>query len=291
LQHLLYGALALIAVMAVACGGDKESQDGPTAQPESASASAPTETDDSSDDSADPPVEASGGSRAGDGIGTLFNSVFSSGLNGGGAPTLGGGDESLKQFLPADADLPAGFIPIGAFTFRAAASSSEFGAMDMAMAMALNADPSAIGPGDQPDLSSLQMLMAMVIRPEDLQALGEAFESIEGLSPEDIEEEINSNLGDFQGMEVSRFEVLDADGLGDGSFGMEMTIDMSGFAGALGGFGGAGAPDIGVMTMRMYMFGQGDHIGAVMRVGFAETLDDVATDKALAELMAEKLGA
>ena len=96
----------------------------------------------------------------------------------------------------------------------------------------------------------------------------------------------------MQGFEVTRFEVLDASGLGDGGFGMEMTIDMSGFVEALGGVGGgAGAPEFGVMTMRMYMFGSGDYMGAVMRMGFADTLDGAGEDLEIAEVIEGKLGA
>lgn len=285
-KHLLIGALALVAVLAVACGGgDKKPNADPTERPHTTRTAEPTGV------SSEPTEDAS--SDRGGGIGTLFNTAFSSGLSGGfgggSVPGLGTGDESLKQFLPADSDLPEGFTPFGAFTFSTPPGSSEFGAMDMAMAMAVKGDPTTLR-GGSPDLSTMQMLMAMVVRPEDLQELGEAFEGIEDLDPQEIQDEINSSMTAMQGFEVTRFEVLDASGLGDGGFGMEMTVDMSGFTDILGSLGASeGAPDLGAMTMRMYMFGEGDHMGAVMRMGFADSLGGAAEDFEIAGIIAEKL--
>lgn len=290
MKHLLIGALGLVAVIAIACGGgDKKPTAEPTERP--APRSEATLPRASSTIEIGSPTEEISSGRSGEGIGSLFNSVFSSGLSGGlggAVPGLGAGDESLKLFLPPDADLPDGFTPTGSFTFSAPAGTSEFGAMDMAMTMAVKGDPTTLG-GASPDLSSIEMLMAMVIRPEDLQELGVAFESVEDLDPEDIQEEINGSLAGMQGIEVTRFEVLDASGLGDGGFGMEMTIDMTGFTEIFGALGGQGAPELGAMTMRMYMFGSGDHMGAVMRMAFAETVDGAAEDFGIAEIMAGKL--
>jgi hypothetical protein len=287
MKRILICSLAIAMLLAVACGGGDKKSAEPTEKPAATAAR--------SEKTAVPTAEATkeASSRSGEGIGALFTSVFSTGLSGGGpGAALGGGDESLKAFLPAESDFPSEFTPFGTFTFSAPASSSELGAVDMAMTMAMKGDPSAFGSADPSniDLSSIEMLMAMVMRPEDLQAIGEAFDDIKDLDPEDIQDEIDSGLSGIEGFEVKSFEVLDTDGLGDGGFAIEMTIDMSGFASIFGALGGEDAPDISVMTMRMYMFGRGDHIGAVMHMGFSEDLGgSAADDLGLAEVIDGKL--
>jgi hypothetical protein len=292
----------MLTLLAVACGGgDKKSE--PTSKPAdrpTATAEAdPTEAAEptakaSATAKAEPTEEASNEGGGGDGVSALFSTVFSNGFSGGGsAAGLSGGDESLKAYLPEDSDFPSGFTPFGSFTFSAPADSSELGAVDMAMTMAMKGDPAALAGATDPseiDFSSIEMLVAMVMRPEDLQSLGDIFGEIEDFDPETLQEEIDSGFQGMEGFEVTNFDVLDASGLGDGGFGMEMTIDMSGFSSLFGALGGGDdAPTLEAMTMRMYVFGKGDHIGAVMRMGFTDSLDDDGSDVELAEIIDGKL--
>ncbi|HLB23604.1 MAG TPA: hypothetical protein VJP07_05880 [Dehalococcoidia bacterium] len=293
MKHSLIVWLAAASIVAAACGGGDKAAE-PTKRP----APTPEATLPKAEATvavAEPTEGAS--TRASDGAGTVssvFSSLFQGGTSGG--STLrgaGGGDESLKAYLPSEDDFPSDYTPFGSFTYSTPAGSSDLGAMDMAMTMAMKGDPSTFGSVDDPsqlDFSSLEMMIAAVIRPEDLQSLGDAFADMTGMSPESIEDEINSAIGDIEGFEVTRFEVLDASGLGDGGFGMEMTIDMSGLAEMLGALGaGEDAPGLEAMTMRMYVFARGDYMGAVMRIGFSDGLGDGAADLDLAKTIDEKL--
>jgi len=301
LNRYLMVLAALFAIGLTACGGDKKSDPPaePTDRPE-ATAEAPNDdaedgsgaeddADAGADDDADD-GETSSGSGA---VSDLFGSVFSNGFSGGGAAAgLGGGDESLLALLPESSDFPSGYTSLGEMTFSAPAGSSELGAVDMAMTMAMKGDFGGLSGASDPsdiDFSSIEMMVAMVMRPEDLRELGDAFGEIENLDEDDIQDEINRSLGGVDGFEVERFEVLDADGLGDGGFGMEMTIDMSGFAGLFGALGGEDAPTFAAMTMRMYIFGRGDYIGAVMRIGFSDSLGGDSEDLDIAEIIDQKL--
>lgn len=303
LNRYLMILAALFAIGLTACGGGDKKDDPPadTGRPE-ATADAPADDgDDKGEDDADAgdsddAEDADGGgdssSRSG-AISDLFGSVFSNGLSGGGAAVgLGGGDESLLALLPETSDFPTGYTSLGEITSSAPAGSSELGAVDIAMTTAVKGDFADLAGATDPsevDFSSIEMMVAMVMRPEDLQALGEAFGEIENLDEDDIQDEINRSLSGTEGFEVERFEVLDASGLGDGGFGMEMTIDMSGFAGVFGALGGEDAPAFAAMTIRMYIFGRGDYVGAVMHIGFSDSLGGDGDDLDLAEIIDEKL--
>ncbi len=280
-----------------ACGGGDKKAAGPTERPAATAESdqpKATATARATATAVEPePTEHASG-KTSDGVGTVssvFSSLFQTGTGGGaGMRGLGDGDESLKAYLPADSDFPDGYMSVGAMTFSSPAG--DLGAIDMAMTMAMKGDPDMFTGGDPSgiDLSSIEMIMAAVMKPEDLQALGDALSQMEGLTTEDIQEEMDTVLGDMEGFEVQRFEVLDASGLGEGGFGMEMTVDLSGLDELIGAFGGGeDAPEIGSMTMRMYVFGRGDYMAAVMRFGFSDSLTSDGADLDLAGIMDAKL--
>jgi hypothetical protein len=289
LNRSLSIAVLLVTLVAVACGsGDKRAAE-PTKQPAAPSeASEPRAT---ATTKAEEPTKEAAGEGSGDALSSLFGSVFQGGLSGSGSASgLGTGDESLKAFLPSEADFPDGYFNLGSFTFSAPGDTA-LGATDMAMTMAMKGDPSALagaGAGDV-DFSQIEMLMAMVMRPDDLRALGGAFDDIKNMDPEDIEDEINSSIGEMEGFELQRFAVLDAAGLGEGGFGLEMTIDMTALSGIFGQLGGPDAPKLEAMSMRMYLFGRGDYVGAVMRIGFADSLGGGGEDLDMAHVIDGKL--
>lgn len=283
---MMRGLLSLTVVCAMfgalACGGDKP-RTAPTSTPTEEGGSAPAVTATKPAATAEPDDEPQS-SGAGGGIAGVFGSLLASGLNGPGGSGLVGGDESLKAFLPSESDLPDGYAPMGTFTFSTPDGISEGGAMDIAAMMAVKGD--LMSPED---LSGVEMLMAMVIRPEDLQEIGAAIESIEEMSAEEIEDEFRAGAGDFGGMELKSVRVLEADGLGEGGAGFEMTIDMGGLFDLFGGGGGDVPAGLSTMSMRMYFFGRGDYAGAVMRIAFADGFSGDADELGLARIIDAKL--
>ena len=126
----------------------------------------------------------------------------------------------MKALLPSAGEFPAGFIPFGEFGFSTPDGVSQGGKIDMAMSMAIAGDIDVANP----DLSSVGMLMAMVMKPEDLQDLGDAFGAIDDLDPDQMEDEILAGMrqgaaGALNGVELTDVQVFKLDDLGDGGFG------------------------------------------------------------------------
>jgi hypothetical protein len=273
-------------VLLAACGGDKQTAE-PTERPRATATAVEPE-----------PTERAA-REVGDGVGrgtvgSVFSTLFKAGTGGPGTSTLGlgQGDESLKAYLPDASDFPDGYTPLGSSTFSAPADASDLGAIDMAVTLAVKGDPGTFTSGDPSDvdLSSIEMVIAAVIKPEDLQALGDAMGSLEGLSAEDIQDQMDAAFGELEGFKLQRLEMLDASGLGDGGFGMELTIDVSGLTSLAGAFGaGEDVPQFSSMTMRIYVFGRGDYAGAVMRFAFSDSLPGDSLDIDLARIVDEKL--
>lgn len=277
-RSLLIIALAATLAFAAACGGgNSEPNTAPTStattargddEPEATS----TPADDDDDD------EAAGQS----GLSSIFGSVLGGGLSGG-AGAVGTGDPDLKRFLPAASDFPDGYTPFGEFTFSSPDGISADGKIDIAMTMAVSGDVTQ----EQPDLSQMGIMMAMVMKPEDLQDLGSAFDDLKDLDREDIENEIAAGLGDLEGFDLEDWQVLDAD-FGEGGFGIQMTMGLGQFADIFGGAGsGVDVPE--AMTMRMYLFAQGDHMAATLRMSFSDSLPPDSAERAIAEAIVAKL--
>jgi hypothetical protein len=281
-------ALLALLLLGSACigGGDKA----PSAP---ATRAAPEATATVAGGAANDPDEGDDASASSDtgAIDTVFESLLGGGLSGasGSGGSLEPGDPALKALLPSADEFPAGFVPFGEFTFSTPDGVSEAGKIDLAMSMAIAGDIDVANP----DLSSVGMLMAMVMKPEDLQDLGDAFGAIDDLDPDQMEQEILAGMrqgagGALNGVELTDVQVFKLDDLGDGGFGMQMTMDMSG---RIGGFGGASgeAPPFDSMTMRMYIFAHGDYVGATMRLGYSDTLPPADDELALARVIDGKL--
>jgi hypothetical protein len=245
---------------------------------------APTEAPPTVAATATKPATTATPARSGRKGSSLFSSVFSNALSSSSGPNassgLGEGDPALKRFLPATGDFPSGYTPLGEFTVRAPDGISEAGGMDMAATMAMSGDVS-----DPSDLSHVGMMMAMVIHPDDLTSLGQAFDEFRNLSQEDLEDALASGAGDTP-FTFTDARVLDVSGLGEGAAGIQMTMDL-GELGALFGARGSGAPS--AMTVRMYMFGRGEYVGATMRMSFSDTIPDDGDDLRLAHAVDDKL--
>lgn len=140
------------------------------------------------------------------------------------------------------------------------------------------------------DPSKVGILMAMAMKPDDLQSLGDAFSQFKNLSRQDLEDAMKQGIGDTKGFAIKDVRVLDVNGLGDGAAGFQITMDLSGLMNAFGGSAQtSGAPQLSSMTMRMYMFARDDYAGAVIRMGFSDTLADDVDELALARVIDGKL--
>lgn len=279
MKRMLLPLIAAMAVAAACGGGDKKpAASAPTDQPAATATAEPT---------AQPtPTKKTAPAKDEKAVGGVFNSLFSGALSGGEAPTgsagLGQADPKLSTYLPADDEFPAGFAPMGEFSFRVPDGISTNGKMDMAAKMAFS------GGIASKDLSKMGILMAMVLKPDDLQSLGGAFDDIKDLDPQDLKDTFRQSAGGAGGFDITDVQVLDSRGIGDGSAGIQMTIDVGSLAGAFSGVGAVdGSP--GVITMRMYIFSRGDYAGAVLRMAFTNSLPDDGKELALAHIVDRNL--
>lgn len=297
MNRILLAFVAMLTIFAFACGGD----DGPKASPTSTPRSEePAETPDSDSDDGGSPTEESDDDESTssdeDGnIGSLFGSVLGGGLGGatggGGDPDFAfGADPELGKFLLTDADVPAGYSSFGEFSFKVPDGISETGGGQASMAMFMSGDPSAIASGD---VSGMEMLMSMAMKFDDLSDLESSLGECAETSDEDLRDAFNAGGGELPlGVELSDIQLLDTGSLGDDACAISIKMDMSNFFDSMGGFGAGaeGAPEIGIIEMRMYMFAQDDKMGALMRMGFGDGALDAGLDElGLAETMKSRL--
>lgn len=304
MKRALFSLVIVMASAAAACGGgDKKS---PTAEPAastekpaaSATAKVASKTPGSSKTATAGKSATPGtSSKSEKTISGLFGSLFSSALSGApdasGAGGLGEGDPSLAKYLPANSDLPDGYTPQGQFNFRAPDGISDSGGIDVSAEIASTGDPS-----DKTDFSKAGMLMAMVLKPDDLQSLGEAFDSIKSLNEQDLKDTLAEGAGggDSSLVLIKNVKVLEAPGLGDGNVGFQMTIDLSAIASIFSGLAGDAtpapdAPDLSklAITMRIYLFARGDYAGGILRMAFSDSLANDVDEVALAKIIDNKL--
>lgn len=289
-------ALLLLLVAAVACGnGDKPS----TANRNDAGA-APTSTATATGDDADEPSDGTDSSDMEptsadtNPLGGVFSTLFEGALTGpdlfAGDAQIGEGDPALLDYVLKAGEFPSGFTPFGEFTFRVPDGISEGGGVDMAASMAYSGDIESDVPAEGGGF-----IMSMVLRPDDLTALGDMFESTGELSEQELRDALMQGTGEIPGFGFKDVQVLDTDGLGEGAFGFALTMDLSGIAEAFGGFADATQTaeidQIPEITMRMYMFGRGDYAGAIMQMAFGQGGAADADALALAKLIDAKLQA
>jgi hypothetical protein len=168
-----------------------------------------------------------------------------------GSATMGTPDPTLAAALLTAGDLPGGFMDGGSFGMS---MPTEGGTVDLAMSMFMSGDI------DSGEFDAMVMSAVMALPPEALAELeGEDF----ALSDDDLDE-IESMIGETDlGVGIGDIAVLDAAGLGDGGFGMHMTMDFAGLFGALG------APEednpfADGISMDMFAFIDGDQMRMVI---------------------------
>lgn len=246
LAFLLLPLLLLLA--ACTGGGDKNgSSDTDDAQPPSSDAAA-TATDDSGAavEATDTVTgEDSGDAGGGDPFAVLNPFDVLSGLNG--SPSVGEPDPALAASLLTAGDLPDGFTNMGSYGYS---MPSEVGNVDLAASIFSS------GAVESGEFNAMVMSAAMTLPPEALDQMA-GFE----LSEDDLGE-LESLAGDA-GLGFADIEVLDASGLGDGGFGMRMTMDIADMLGGLGASDSENPLPDGI-AMDMYGFLDGDQMRMVI---------------------------
>ncbi|HXK34290.1 MAG TPA: hypothetical protein VNM91_09780 [Dehalococcoidia bacterium] len=267
--------VAALAALLVACGGDQAPPRGAggAAEPDGASIVSDREGPGARDSSA---------------LQGLFASVFG-GVSGADAATLAGESAaSLEAYLPAYDDLPDGFLPLGAYSFAAPATNGA--ATDMAVLMAMRGGADQADPS-QVDLAGVEILAAMVLRPED-GGIGAAFEEAASMSAEEIERAFVAGTGGVSGLEIRDFRVIDTGDLGEDSFGIQLSVNLALFNDLFSSLAPDGdVPQLAGMTTRMLIFRRGEHIGTVSRISFTDRLGGEDEDRWLAAIVDGKLPA
>jgi hypothetical protein len=270
---------AAVLIVATGCtGGDESTAGDASPTPEAVATRTP--------DAPQPTPGADNGDedRA---LAPVLRSVLGGGLGDAGAAAGGlePGDPALKALLPSAGEFPDGFVPFGEFAFKASDGISADGKIDMAMTVAMSRD---LRPTD---VSDAGILIAMVMHPEDLQDLGSALNSINDLDPAALEDEVRRGIGASgnTGADVRDVQVFPVTGIGDGGFGMQVTLGLNGASGQAGAL--PGALGIDEMVMRVHIFARGDYMGAVIRMGYSDTLPPSDAELALARATDAKLAA
>ena len=186
---------AAVALLAAACGGgDKKSGAHPGAEghrprrqlratPEAATTRSTTS------------------SQAGEKtIGSVFGTLFSSGVLGGGSgadgvsPQFAPGDPALEKYVLAADDLPDWLHAVQQTgSVRVPDGLSTAGKGDVAMSIATKGDVKADDP------RGTVMLMSMAMKFDDLQDLGAALDDAQGITEEQLRDAIEQNTGSIPG--------------------------------------------------------------------------------------------
>lgn len=215
-------------------------------------------------------------------LGSIFGTLFSSGaLSAASNPAadpanLPPGDPALKQYVLKEGEFPAGYAGYNEFSSLVPDGLSTAGKIDVAASMVMRGDLTADDP------SGVGVLMSMAMKPQDVQSLGEAFDTAQGLTDQNLQDSVSGAIGTLGGVKLTDARVLDAPGLGDGAFGMSFSMNLDQIAEAFAGEGDA--TPIPNLNMRLYIFARGDYIGGIIDMSFgsgAAPVDDLALARAV----------
>ena len=255
-----------LALLAAACGGGGDTDTSTKADPP-ASISDDTDTIDTDTDETISADTGEGNAGASDLLSTLNPLELLGSI--GDPGTSQDVDPALKKALLSADDLPSGFFSFGDFSFS---MPTDYGDMDMAASMFMSGDIA----GDE--FGPMVMSAAVALPPEALDEFGDLSE-LQQLTEADLAA-LEAEAGG-----LAEIELLDASGLGDGGFGMRMTMDLGGLVGAFGG-SDVEAEAAGIV-MEMYGFFVGDQmLMVVVMWPLDQPLDVDALD--LAERMEAK---
>lgn len=261
LRRLMLAFLPL-ALLAAACGGGGDSDTSTKADP-------PTSISDDTDTDETVSADTDEG-RAG--AGDLLSSLNPLELLGSiGDPAVSQDvDPILKQALLSADDLPSDFFSLGDFSFNTA---TDFGDMNMVATMFMSGDFAG------EEFGAMVMSAAMALPPEAIDEFGELSE-LQELSEADLAA-LEAEAGG-----LADIELLDASGLGDGGFGMRMTMNLGSLVGAFGP--PADETEVPGIVMEMYGFFVGDQMLMVVVMWPLDQPPDVDALE-LAERMAAKV--
>lgn len=253
--------LLCLALFVAACSSEKSSP--PASRPDAAEE--PTAVDDSTtladSDPAGNPFLA--------GLNPL---ELMSGLEG---LSAGPADPKLASLLLETSDLPPGFVTLGEF---GATVTSEYGDVNLATNVFTNGDPES---DDLAAMGTMVMSAAIALPPEAVEDLQQTTDEF---SQEDLEQ-LLVEAGDVGGF--FNVELLDASGLGDGGFGMRLTMDLGDLASAFG------APEekaeAAAIVMETFVFQRGERMLMVL-TAWPEGQSSEADARELAEALDEKAG-
>jgi len=275
-KKLVIFAGALLIVLAVACGSDKEpssekDQGDATAVATKAVATKAAAT------KAAPTREATKEADGGDSAGALEPlSFLTSGMFGGEAEgaVLGTADPDLASLLITSGDLPP--------SFNAAGGDMGFsmdlpeGTTRMAMRTFMQGDPNAS------EMAPTVVSAAMAMPPAALDEFDSQLAELDRMSIEEIQEAMGG--ASMLGIEFKEFDVEKVS-LGDGGFSMHMVMDMSGLVEGLGELAEEGMGDFPTgFAFDMYIFRQGDNVLMAMTM-LSEGQGSPVDAASLAEIM------
>ncbi len=189
---------AAVALLAAACGGG-DKKPAPTQAPKDTPAASASATPEAAT------TRSAASGQAGEKtLGSVFGTLFSSGVLGGGSgadgvsPQFAPGDPALEKYVLAASDLPDGFTVEQTGSVRVPDGLSTAGKGDVAMSIATKGDVKAEDP------RGTVMLMSMAMKFDDLQDLGAALDDAQGITEEQLRDAIEQNTGSIPGLGLYR---------------------------------------------------------------------------------------
>jgi len=278
LRKLAYILLPLALLFMAACS-DGSGTGTKTSTPTATTSAAPTDT---ASDGAQPttaigdtdtdPIDSGGGdANGGDALLRTLNPMELFIAASSGEPSTAPDDPALQAALLTQDDLPGDFISLGDFSYN---MPTAFGDLHMAAAMFASGEFEG---------GSMVMSAAIAVAPDKIDELGDPSE---WGSATQADLERMQGIFEDSGIGLTEFNLLDAEGLGDGGLGFHLTMDLGALIGAFGPPDEADLFAEGI-SMDMYMFLRGDRMLMTIVMWPAGTPSGV-DGHALAERMDER---
>ena len=190
---------------------------------------------------------------------------------GGLSTSFGEVDPTLEAALIRQDDLPDGYVPFDVFTFTI---PDDAGEIELVGRMFSTGDTES---EDLADMGSMVMSVVMALPPGSVDELAD----IQNMEAEF--EQLQAEIGE---MGFGELKLLDASDLGDGGFGMHMSLDFGGLFGALMSPDEADTLDAGI-SMDMYLIPRGERVLMLM-VMWPSSQPSGVDARSLAETMDER---
>lgn len=285
LRKLGFMILPLALVLVAACGsgstaekkGAAQATVEPTVSPPAATATVAT-VPTPAPTPAPAPTKAAAAQSGGNPLFGSFSPFQMLGAGLGSAPGgLAADDPALSAVLLQAEDLPAGFQPMGDFTYDV---PTPQGNAKMAASMFVSGDIA----GGQ--FGAMVMSIAMALPPEALAQSG-GVDQFGSLTQADLDQ-MNEQAA-AAGLTLKDLRVLDASGLGEQGAGMHMVMDFGAMLGQFGASSPGAMPWGSGLAADMYMFVRGTRMMMVM-VMWPDGQAPTAEGAALARVMDGRAG-